>query len=65
MGLFGSVSSKDVDEFAKNLALELAKRYPPALNQEGAHKLSSKRLSSILEQTYKSAIEFKEKNKRK
>ena len=45
MGLFASVSSKEVDEFAKNLALELSKRYPPALSKEGAQKLSQKRIS--------------------
>ena len=33
MGLFGSVSGKQVDEFAKSLAQELAKRYPPALDK--------------------------------
>lgn len=63
MGLFASVSSKEVDEFAKNLALELSKRYPPALSKEGAQKLSQKRLSTLLEQTYKSAIDFKEQHK--
>ena len=63
MGLFSSVSSKEVDAFAKNLAQDLAKRYPPSLNQDGAHKISSKRLSTVLEQTYKNAIDFKEKHK--
>ena len=64
MGLFGSVSSKAVDEFAKSLALEIAKRYPPALDQgSGERRLSQKRLTAILEDAYQKAIEFKTQHK--
>lgn len=63
MGLFGSVSGKQVDEFAKLLAQELAKRYPPALEKEGERKLSQKRLTAILEDTYNKAIDFKKQHK--
>ena len=64
MGLFGLVSSKAVDEFAKNLAQEIAKRYPPSMDAgSGERKLSQKRLTSILEDTYKKAIEFRNQNK--
>jgi hypothetical protein len=63
MGLFGFVSGKQVDEFAKNLVQELAKRYPPALDAGGARRLSQKRLTTILEDTYNKAIEFKNQHK--
>jgi hypothetical protein len=60
MALFGSVSSKEVDQFAKSLAQEIAKRYPPSIDTGGGErKLSQKRLTSILEDTYQKAIEFK------
>src|SRR5688572_14176175 len=49
MALFGAVSSKEVDAFAKELAEELAKRYPPALDKSGGPTLSEKRLTRILE----------------
>ena len=49
MALFGAISSKDVDAFAKALAEDLSKRYPPALDQSGGQTLSEKRLTRILE----------------
>ena len=63
MGLFGSVSGKQVDEFAKSLAQELAKRYPPAMDKEGERKLSQKRLTAILEDTYAKAVDFRQQHK--
>jgi hypothetical protein len=63
MSLFGSVSGKQVDEFAKSLAQELAKRYPPAMDKEGERKLSQKRLTAILEDTYAKAVDFRQQHK--
>jgi len=63
MALFGSVSGKQVDEFAKSLAEELTKRYPPALDQDGQRKLSQKRLTTILEETFNKAADFKSQHK--
>ena len=63
MGLFGSVSGKDVDGFAITLALDLAKRYPPVLDKPGERKLSQKRLTTILEQTFDKAVAFKNEHK--
>ena len=64
MGLFGGVSSKDVDEFAKGLAQDIAKRYPPAMDQGGAErKISQKRLTAILEETFGKASEFRKEHK--
>jgi hypothetical protein len=64
MGLFGSVSGKDVDQFAKGLAQGIAKRYPPAMDQGSAErKLSEKRLAVILEEVFGKAHDYKNENK--
>jgi len=63
MALFGSVSGKQVDEFANTLAQELAKRYPPALDKGGERRISQKRMTTILEDTFNRAIEFKQQHK--
>jgi hypothetical protein len=63
MALFGSVSSKDVDTFAKELAEDLAKRYPPALDQAGGQTLSEKRLTRILEDVCNKAVAYKNEHK--
>jgi len=63
MGLLSSASGKDVDAFAKTLALDLAKRYPPALDKGGERKLSQKRLTNLLEDTFHKAVSFKNEHK--
>jgi len=63
MPLFGAISSKHVDAFAKELADELSKRYPPALDQSGGQTLSEKRLTRILEDMCNKAAEFKNEHK--
>ena len=63
MGLFGSTSGKDVDTFAKTLAQDLAKRYPPALDKGNERKISQKRLTTILEDTYTRAVANKTEHK--
>ena len=63
MGLFGSVSGKQVDEFAKGLAQELSKRYPPALDKGSERRISQKRLTTILEDTFDRAKDFKKQHK--
>lgn len=63
MALFGPVSGKQIDEFAKNLAQELAKRYPAALDKGSERRISQKRLTTILEDTFNRAIEFKQQHK--
>ena len=63
MGLFGSVSGKQVDEFSKTLAQELAKRYPPALDRGNERRISQKRLTMILEETFNRAKDFRKQHK--
>ncbi len=63
MGLFGSTSGNDIDTFAKALAQDLAKRYPPALDKGNERKISQKRLTTILEDTYTRAVAYKTEHK--
>jgi len=63
MALFGAISSKEVDAFAKELAADLVKRYPPALDQTGGPQLSEKRLTRILEDICNRAVAFKNEHK--
>ena len=64
MGLFGSASGKAVDQFAKDLAQDVAKRYPPAMDKGGAERrISQKRLTTILEDTFSKAVEFRQQHK--
>jgi hypothetical protein len=58
MGLFDRFSSKDVDAFAKSLATEISRRYPPALDQSKEKKISQNRIARVLEEAYDKAIEF-------
>jgi hypothetical protein len=59
MGIFDRFSSKDVDSFAKSLAQEISKRYPPSLDQAKEKKISHNRIARVLEDAFNKAIEFK------
>lgn len=59
MGILAWLSSKDVDQFAKSLATEISKRYPPSLDQAKEKKISQNRIARILEDTYGKAVTFK------
>ncbi len=63
MGIFGSVSAKQVDEFAKALAQELAKQCPPDPERSaGRPNVTPKRLVSMLEQICGKALSFREQH---
>ena len=63
MGFFGTASSKQVDEFAKSLARELAKQCPPdPADSEGKPNATPKRLVSALEQICGKALGFREQH---
>jgi hypothetical protein len=65
MGLFGSASSKQVDEFAKGLARELAEQCPPEPGGSGGGKPNAtpKKLVSTLEEICRKALGFKEQHR--
>jgi hypothetical protein len=63
LGLFSSISLKEVDEFAKTLADDLARQYPPATDQSGGPRLSEKGLTTLLEEICNRAVAFKNEHK--
>lgn len=63
MGIFGSASSKQVDEFAKSLARELAGQCPPEPGANGGRpNVTPKRMASVLEQVCGKALGFREQH---
>jgi hypothetical protein len=63
MAWFGSVSGTQVDEFAKSLARELARDYPPSLEKEGDKARAEKKLALTLQGIFGRAREFREEHK--
>lgn len=63
MGLFNLKSGKEMDEFARELAQDLAKRYPPELEKNSENKISANKIGSILESVLNKAENYKKKNK--
>ncbi len=56
-------SSKKINEFAKEIAQSLSKRYPPALDLTPDKKISANRLTKVLEETLARAAEFQREHK--
>ena len=63
MGLISFIYSKHINAFAKDLAGNLAKRYPPALDVNPEKKISQARLTKVLEETLVQAVEFQREHK--
>lgn len=64
MGLIDSfLGRSSVDVFAKVLAQDVAKRYPPALDQDGAKRPSINRLTRIVEDLCNKAVEYQATHK--
>jgi hypothetical protein len=58
MGIFDRFSSKEVDSFARSLAVDISQRYPPSLEQGKEKKISPNRVTKVLEDAYRKAMEF-------
>lgn len=63
MGLIDLFTSKKVNEFAKTLAADLAKRYPPSMESGSERRMSAKGVSNIIEGLCAKAVEFASQNK--
>ncbi len=63
MGLFGRISGKEVDEFARQLARRLAERFPAELEKDRTKHLSEHRLTKLLEEICEEAAHFKTEKK--
>lgn len=56
-------SAGTVAELARNLAQEVAKRYPPAIANHPVRMVAQQRLSDILEEIFTRASRFSRENK--
>jgi hypothetical protein len=64
MGLFGSVSGKQVDEFAIALARELAEQCPPEPGDGGGRPaVPARKLVATLEELCRKALEFRTRHR--
>jgi len=63
MGIFGTVSSKEIDEFARALVGEIAKYYPPSPDAGAQRKVAQRKVASVLEGALKKAVDFKNQHK--
>ncbi len=61
--IFKLFSPSKVDEFAKSLAQDIAKRYPPAIANNPEQLVSQKRLTTILEDAFARAHQFNKENR--
>ena len=60
--VFKLFSPSKIDAFAKSLALDIAKRYPPAIANNPQQMVSQKRLTDILEETFAKAATIQHEN---
>jgi len=58
MKLFGTLFNKELDVFAKTLAQDLAKRFPPALESSPEKKISPNRITKVLEEAVGKAVQY-------
>ena len=56
-------STRKVSELGRSLALDVARRYPPAIANNPAQMVSPQRLSGILAEVFESAARFSRVNK--
>lgn len=63
MKLLDSLFNKDLEVFAKTLAQDLAKRYPPALENSPEKKISPNRITKVLEEAVGKAVKFNQDQK--
>jgi hypothetical protein len=61
--MFKLFGPSKTDEFAKNLAQDIAKRYPPAIANNPEQMVSQKRLTAILEEAFNKARQFNTENR--
>jgi hypothetical protein len=61
--MFKLFSTSEVDQFAKNLAKDIGERYPVAVANDPARKVSANRLTAILEDAFGQASDFTAQNK--
>jgi hypothetical protein len=56
-------SNKVIDEFSTKLAIDLAQRYPAALENDATKKRNPERLARVFDSTFNRAIDFQRDQK--
>ncbi|MBL8381821.1 MAG: hypothetical protein JNM90_02015 [Burkholderiales bacterium] len=60
LNIFGG---KELEEFAKSLAQEILKRFPPAMANDPQRLVNPKRLTAVIEEVCEKAAQFKDEKK--
>lgn len=60
--MFGLFDTRKVDDFARSLAQDFARRYPPA-NEKRTDKAATSQLSVVSEAIYTRALRFHQENR--
>lgn len=63
MNLIGRMLGTKVGEFAKQLSMDLGKRYPASMDNNPQKKISPNRLTKVLEDTFTRAIQYQREQK--
>lgn len=58
MSLLDKMLGREVDDFAKELAEMVAKRFPPALEKSAERRVSPNRITKVLEDALEKAEEY-------
>jgi hypothetical protein len=58
MKLLDKLTGREVDDFAKQLAEMIAKRYPPVLDKSPEKRVSANRVTKVLEDALDRAAEY-------
>ena len=61
--IFSLFSPGKVDDFARELAQDVARRYPPAIANNPGRSIPKQRLTAILEETFSGAHRFNRENR--
>jgi hypothetical protein len=63
MKLFGAMFDKELETFAKTLAQDLARRFPPALENTPGKMISPNRVTKVLEEAVGKAVKYNQEKK--
>lgn len=62
VGILNALRGPDIDGFAKQLASELASRYPASVEQSPEKRISVNRITRLLEEIFAQAASFKDEH---
>jgi hypothetical protein len=63
MLMFGSISGKEVDEFARSLVQEVLRDFPPEKTERKSKKLSPRKVAATVDRIIGRAVAFKREHR--